>query len=43
MYPYYLYIENEVDLYQLKDGRYQIMKKGNVSPIMIGYKSLHLL
>jgi len=38
MYPYHIYVENEVDLYQLDDGRYQTLKKGDISPIMIGYK-----
>ncbi len=38
MYPYHIEIVNETGLYQLKDGRYQITKKGNISPVMIGYK-----
>ena len=38
MYPYHINVENEIDLYQLKDGRYQTTKKGDISPIMIGYK-----
>ncbi|MFT4906919.1 MAG: hypothetical protein ACI978_000994 [Oleispira sp.] len=35
---YHFEIENSVDLYQLNDGRFQIIKKGVLAPIMIGYK-----
>lgn len=38
MHPFSIEVENEIDLYLLKDGRYQIINKGSLSPIMIGYK-----
>jgi hypothetical protein len=38
MYPYYIEISNEAGLYKLKDGRFQIIKKGDLSPLMVGYK-----
>jgi len=40
MYPYSLEIENEVDLFHLSDGRYQLIKSGKISPIMSGFKYL---
>jgi len=38
MYPFL--VESKVfcvDLYQLKDGRFQMIKEGNLSPFMAGY------
>ena len=35
---YHFEIENSVDLYQLNDGRFQIIRKGVLAPMMIGYK-----
>lgn len=35
---YHFEIENSVDLYQLNDGRFQIIRKGVLVPVMIGYK-----
>lgn len=37
MLPYYLEIENDTGLYQLNDGRYQLIKKGRVDPVMVGF------
>lgn len=40
MYPYHIEIKNEVDLYQLNDGRFQLINPGEISQIMSGYKYL---
>ena len=37
MYPYHLNICNPVGLFKLKDGRYQLIKKGKVEPLMVGF------
>ena len=36
--PYFMFCtEMGADLYQLKDGRFQIITKGKITPLMIGY------
>ncbi len=41
MYPYYVETEeNSVGLYQLKDGRFQLVQAGKLGPFMCGYKYL---
>ena len=38
MYPYHLEINNQTDLYQLNDGRFQLIKPGPIAPVMVGFK-----
>ena len=42
MLPFHIYVENEVSLYQLKDGRFQTTRTGSLSSIMIGFKYILL-
>ena len=37
MNPYYLNVCNEVGLFKLSDGNYQLIKQGKVEPLMVGY------
>jgi len=37
MNPYYLNICNNVDLFRLSDGKYQLIKQGKVEPLMVGH------
>jgi hypothetical protein len=37
MYPYYLNICNDVDLFRLSDGRFQLIEQGKLEPLMVGY------
>ena len=37
MKPFSVEVTNQVGLYQLSDGRYQLTQKGPVDPIMIGH------
>ena len=37
MYPYYLNICNDVDLFKLSDGKYQLIKHGRIEPLMVGH------
>lgn len=38
MYPFHIEIRNKTDLYQLNDGRYQLIRDAEVDSIMIGHK-----
>ncbi len=38
LYPYYVKINNRTDLYQLQDGRFQLIKQGPLDSKMVGYK-----
>lgn len=41
MYPYYVESDDmPVDLYQLEDGRYQLIQEGKLGPFMSGYTYL---
>lgn len=42
MYPFHLEINNETDLYQLNDGRFQLAREGKIDSIMIGFKYILL-
>ena len=42
MYPYHVEISNQIGLYQLHDGRFQLIKQGPLEPVMIGYKYILL-
>lgn len=38
MKPFYFEIHNKTDLYELNDGRFQLIKDGPLDPIMVGFK-----
>lgn len=38
MLPFHINVENDVGLFQLKDGRFQPTQKGALSQIMVGFK-----
>ena len=38
MYPFHIEICNKTDLYQLNDGRYQLIRDTEIDSIMIGHK-----
>ena len=38
MHPYHVEISNQTDLYQLNDGRFQLIKQGPLDPVMVGFK-----
>jgi hypothetical protein len=42
MYPYYVEISNQADLYQLNDGRFQLVKQGPLDSTMVGFKYIVL-
>tara|TARA_B110000196_G_C21144824_1_gene665964 strand:+ start:560 stop:970 length:411 start_codon:yes stop_codon:yes gene_type:complete len=38
MHPYHVEIFNQTDLYQLNDGRFQMIKSGPLDSVMVGFK-----